>query len=71
MINKEKNESIQITLPKELLKAIDDFIGVLKERLNVKGINRSKVIQDSIILYFDFVASRIKEGYEDKKEKEN
>ena len=70
MINKEKNEAIQITLPKELLKAIDDFINMIKENFNVKGVNRSKVIQDSIILYFDFVAGRIKDGYK-KKEKEN
>ena len=70
MINKEKNEAIQITLPKELLKAIDDFIYVIKEYFNVKGVNRSKVIQDSIILYFDFVAGKIKDGYK-KQEKEN
>ena len=70
MINKEKNEAIQITLPKELLKAIDDFINMIKENFNVKGVNRSKVIQDSIILYFDFVAGKIKDGYK-KQEKEN
>lgn len=70
MINKETNGLIQITLPKELINAIDEYISMLKDRLNVKGINRSKVIQDSIILYFDFVAGRIKEGYK-KKEKEN
>ena len=71
MINKEKNEAIQITLPKELLKAMDDYISMIKDRLNVKGITRSKIIQDSIILYFEFVAGRIKEGYKDKQEKEN
>ena len=66
MIDQEKNKTIMITLPKELVKSMDDFIAMGKDTLGMRGFTKSNLIRDAVILYFDFIAGNIK--FANKKE---
>ena len=68
-----KNQIIQITLDKEIVKALDEVLKILNAQLNEKRekkFTRSQIIQDSLIMLFD-TGAKLKISKKEKGEKNN
>ena len=57
-INKEKNQSVMITMDKDLLKAVDSLIDTFNTKFNAK-MSKSKLIEQAIVLYIDYLRGNI------------
>ena len=57
-INKEKNQSVMITMDRDLLKAVDSLIDTFNTKFNAK-MSKSKLIEQAIVLYIDYLRGNI------------
>ena len=65
-INKEKNQSVMITMDKDLLKAVDSLIDTFNTKFNAK-MSKSKLIEQAIVLYIDYLRGNINVNIQNNK----
>ena len=69
-INKEKNQSVMITMDKDLLEALENLIDGLNKNFNAKT-SKSKFIEQAILLYIDYLRGNINVKIQNNKKGEN